>query len=464
MGTELVVVIVVVAFLGLILLDVPVGLGLLFAGLLGIALLDGFARASTVLATTPYSAVAKYGLFVVPMYVLLGALVSHAGIGAGLYRVINRRVRHLPGGLAASAVLATAAFSGISGSSAADVASFGRVSVTEMSRHGYPRPEAAAVVAAAGAVAMLIPPSIVVVIYGIMAQESIGALILASVVPGVLSALALAAFVVVRAGVRGRRRVAASASAPRLGTRVTTGPPVAGEVAVDLHGSDAARAPGDLAAILSAGVLFTIVVGGLYSGIFTATEAGAVAALTALVIALASRRSRAGRSFTSVLRSALWETANVTSMIFLLLVAGAVLGYFVASSGLAHDIARWAVGLPVGPLAVVAALLLIMIPLGMCLDGLSVLLLTVPIVTPVVDALGYDGVWFGILMVKMIEIGLLTPPVGINVFIISGIVAIPAEQVFRRIFPFVALDLALTALFFAVPDLVMWLPRLAGLG
>jgi TRAP-type C4-dicarboxylate transport system permease large subunit len=470
---------VVAACLVLIVLEVPIGLAITGAGLLGITLLFDPLTAAQVLAEKPYAASAKYGLFVIPMYVLLGSLISNVGIGEGIYRFTNRLVRRLPGGLPATAVLATALFSGISGSSAADVATFGRVSVTEMSRHGYERAYAAAVVAAAGTFAVLIPPSIVLVVYAILAEVSIGAMILAGVVPGILSALILVAFVMIRAWL-GRRPTAAGAAesgsrspAPAwpvgrwhpdrpAGLLQAERPPVmSSSDLVPAAGGPSATLRSDLPAVFYAVVLFGIVVGGLYLGVFTATEAGAVGAFAALVIALIARRYRTERLRTVLVR-AFAETANVTSMIFLILVGGAIFTYFVAASQLATDFTQWTLRLNVSPLAVVAIFLLVMLVLGTFLDGLSTLLLTVPLAAPVVDSLGIDGIWFGILTLKIIEIGLITPPVGLNVYIIAGITGVPAESIFRRAVPFVVLDLVVTAAFFAFPGVVTWLPGLAG--
>ena len=470
MSTELIAFIALASLLVLILVEVPVGIAITFAGTIGVVLLYGYAQAGTVLGATAYTSTAKYALLVVPMYVLLGCVVANAGIGAGIYRVTNKVVGRFPGGLAATAVAATSVFSGISGSSAADVATFGRVSVTEMARHGYSKAEAAAVVAAAGAFAVLIPPSIVLIIYGIIAQVSIGALLLAAIIPGVLSALALMTFVIVRAFVRQRlgwvpEGETAAASTMSSATEVASGVLVAGEEIFEVEADG--RGPRawlqDGLAVMYAAIIFLIVIGGLYSGIFTATEAGAVGALAALIIALVARGSRS-TSVARLLTTSMRETVDVTSMIFLLLLGGSVFTFFLASSGLADDMASWALGLPVSPHLVVALFLVLLIPLGMFLDGLSILLLTVPLAAPVVMDLGFDGIWFGILMIKMIEIGLLTPPVGINVFIISGIAGIPAEKIFRQTLPFVILDLCVTAFIFSVPGVVTWLPNLAGVG
>ena len=396
MTLEIIMLVAFAAFLTLILLEVPVGLAIALSGILGVALQTGMPVADRVLATTPYSGSAKYSLVVIPMYILLGTLIANSGLGAGIYRAVNRVVVRLPGGLAVAAVTATALFSGISGSSAAEMGG----------RRG------------AGSVAA-----------------------------SMASALEEA-------------RVGAS---QRTGARGSSGrsSPSLDDPNEKMLRRRANRA--DAMSVVYAGVIFLIVVGGLYGGVFTATESGAMGAFAAAVIGLVAHRSRTTISLRELLRSSLHETASVTSMIFLLLIGGAIFSYFVASSGMPRALMTWTATLDVPPMMVVALFLVVLLVLGMFLDGLSMLVLTVPLIAPVVEGLGFDGVWFGILVLKTIEIGLITPPVGINAFIISGIVNVPVVQVFKRLVPFVILDLAVTAAFFAFPDLILWLPRLAGL-
>jgi TRAP-type C4-dicarboxylate transport system permease large subunit len=469
MSPELIVLLAIGAFVLLILLEVPVGISIGLAGVFGLVLLNGTRIGGRVLATTPYTASAKYALIVIPMYILLGTLIANAGIGTRIYRAVNRGVRRLPGGLGAAAVIATALFSGISGSSAADVATFGRISVNEMTRHGYSREYAAAVVAAAGTFAALIPPSVTLVIYAIVSGENVGAMIIAGVVPGALSAIILVGMVVGRAtigppSVGGRSSAALTNSlsdsleAAASGTTAGSGTSTGGVALAERKQQNRA----DAVAVLYAAIIFGIVVGGLYGGVFTPTESGAVGALAALVIALVARRS-SEMSVGQLLLRSLRETASVTAMIFLLLIGGAIFSILIASSRIPADLTEWASSLPVPPLLIVALFLVVLLVLGMFLDGLSTLLLTVPLMAPVVTGLGFEGVWFGVLVLKAIEIGLITPPVGINAFIIAGISKVPVWDVFRRLFPFVVLDIAVTALLFAFPDIVLWMPRAADL-
>ncbi len=452
MTPEIIIVLAIMVFLTLIAMEVPIALAIAGGGLFAIVLQTDVEMAGRALGTVPFSSTAKYSLVVIPMYVLLGSLIANASIGERIFSAVNRGARFLPGGLAATAVGATALFSGISGSSSADVATFGRISVTEMSRHGYSRNYSAAVVAAAGAFAALIPPSIALVLYGILAEVSVGAMILAGLLPGIISSFVLGFYVMGGAWIDKRQghRWGMSARVDEADSSTAT----------KAFGDRGMKA--DLSAIFYAGVLFLIVVGGLYAGIFTASEAGAIGALAALVIAWLNKKHHQ-LGFFELLKRSLSETANVTSMIFLLVIGGALFSYALALSGTPGKITQWAADLNIAPGAVLVIILVMLLPLGAFLDGLSIMLLTVPIIAPVAMELGFEGIWVGILVLKVIEIGLITPPVGINAFIISGIMKIPVEKVFKALIPFVVLDLCVTALLFMFPEIVLALPRQAGL-
>lgn len=467
----------------LIAIEVPVGLALVGSGITGLFLMGSTATIESVLGSTPFAATAKYSLFVIPMYILLGSLVANAGIGRAIYRAVHRVLGRTPGGLAATAVGATTVFSGISGSSAADVAAFGRISVQEMGRFGYKREYAAAVVAAAGAFAALIPPSIGIVLYGIIAEVSISALIFAGIIPGVLSCLILMGFVVLRAA-RGAIKndprfggVAASSKGRRQGGDLKASWDATADARVLARTDAMARTENivtareyrgvarflhsDAIGIFYAAIIFVIVVGGLYGGVFTATEAGAVGAVAALIIMVIEVKKKRASVF-RILTISLRETVGVVGMIFLIIIGGATFGYMLTVSGLPRALTDWAGGLDVPPLVVIAMMLLILLPLGAVLDGLTAMLITVPLMSPIVLELGLDPIWYGILVLKMIEIGLITPPIGINAFVISSATGVRAETVFRYLTPLVILDLSVTAVFFLFPEIVLWLPRLVG--
>jgi len=446
-------------FVILILLEVPIALALTISGAIGIAMIEGLDVMISVVSSIPYTSVAGYSLFAIPMFILLGSFITHAEIADKIYRSAAMMTSRLPGGLAAATAAATSIFSGISGSSAADVATMGRISISEMRRYGYAPSYASAVVAAAGAFAALVPPSIGLVLYGILAEESIGAMLLAGIIPGAISGMILITYVIGRAR---RGDVTFGAVGPKIDRerydRVDSAKSESSVNSVKRLNQVRIFVSG----IAYASVLFAVVAGGIYSGIFTATEAGAVGAVASLFLGIIAVRFDIGR-VRKIISLALIEASRLTSMIFLLIVGGAVLRYLIVLTRLPGRIAEWVTALAIPPSLVLVCFLLVLLPLGMMLDGLTILFLTVPIVAPIVQALGFDGVWFGVLIMKMIEISLITPPVGINCFIVAGIAPdVKVEQVFRAVTPFVVLDLLATALFFVVPSLVMWLPRAAG--
>lgn len=438
MSVGLVVLIAVAVLVVLLLAETPVAFALAISGLAGIVLLQGTGVALSVLAATPFTATAKYGLVIVPMFVLMGLLILHAGISTDIFTLASKVVgARVPGGLAVATVLACALFAAVTGSSVATVATIGRISIKEMVRHGYSPAFAAGVVGAAGTLGILIPPSIVLVIYGILTGESIGLLLLAGIFPGVVSAILYAVFIVVRAKVRDEGTVPAGGVERGLSVRQ------------------------GVSTVASVALIFTIVVGGIYSGVFTATEAGAAGAFAALLL-MCVKRARRPRELWVGMRGALQETASLTSMIFLLLLGGGIFSYFLVSSRTPATFTAFVLDLSAPGWLVVVLILAAMIPLGMILDGLSILLITVPLAYPIVTGLGYDGIWFGILVIKMIEIGLITPPLGVNVYVVAGVSDdVTVEQAFRGIGPFMLVDLVTVAVFFAFPGIVMWLPELA---
>lgn len=449
MNSEIAALIVVGLLLALAAAEVPIGLALAIAGSGGLLLTNQIPQIEAIVAATPYASSSKYPLFVIPMFLLMGALLARTGVSREIFdcaRLVFGRVR---GGVAATTVVATTIFSGISGSSVADVATMGRVSITEMRRSGYPTEYAAGIVAAAGAFAVLIPPNIGMVVYGLVSGESIGKLLLAGIIPGGISAFALVTYVVIR----GVPKVLTTSGSGEHQIEVQAGDGADDELA---HGVGiVASLRGGLFAFL----IFGVMGGGLYTGVFTATEAGAVGAMLALTLAVFVGRIQ---RLPKLLRAAIGETVETTSMVFLLLLGGAFLTYFIVSANISPAIAAW-IGQQGGPPLIVAAvLLLLLVALGMFLDGLSCILLTIPIMAPIIGDLGLDGIWFGILALKAVEIGLITPPVGLNCYVIAGLFPqVRVERIFRAVAPLVVLDLIVTAIFFAFPDIILWLPSRA---
>lgn len=436
---------VLVVLVGLIAAEVPVSFALLASGLLGLVFLRDAGYAINTLANEPFGSTASFALILIPMFIVMGMFVVQAGIAQDVYGFAARVFSDLPGGLGLATVAACAGFAAVTGSSAATVATIGRISINEMRKHGYTAAFAAGIVGASGTLGILIPPSLVLVIYGTLTGESIGLLLIAGIIPGIISAVLYAVVVFWRA-------------------RTQVSPEFVLEEEIDAEASAvAARARTGWAAAVKVAILFLIVVGGIYTGIFTATESGAVAAFFALLMLLWTGFRDSSLHVWELLTQAFHETTSVTSMIFMLLIGGGVFTFFMVTGGYARGFAEWITALPVSPYLIVILFLLALIPLGMVLDGLSILLITVPLAYPVVTDLGFDGIWFGILMVKMIELGLITPPIGINVYVVAGAAPhLTVEDAFRGIWPFGIMDVLTILLLFAVPSLTTWLPSLAG--
>lgn len=471
------------ALLLLMVLRVPVAFSLMGAGLLGLVMLTGIDPSGFALGSTPFSATAKYALTVIPMFILMGLFISYSGMLIHVFRIANRYLGRFPGGLGIATVAACTIFGGVSGSSVADAATLGRLSIGEMNRQGYPKAFAAAIVASAGTIAILIPPSIALVLYGSLTGESVGALLLAGIIPGFITAVAYCVTIVLRVrrvgldaaqeeGALADTRLLAPASAGSGGVEAVN---LAGDSA-DLTGGELGSSPkagsGDrVEAFFSLGSmisLFALVIGGMYAGWFTATEAGAFGAICALLVSVAfvllsKAPGRTLRAW-SVIKGSLQETGGLTSMIFALVVGATLFTQYLVVAGIPHALSSWVLSLDVPPFVVVAALIIFLLPLGMFVDGLSILLIITPIAHPIVTGLGYDGIWLGILIVKAIEIGLITPPLGLNVYVVSGLFEdLKTEAVFRQVQRFVVADLCVTALIFVVPALATWLPSMASL-
>lgn len=444
----IVIIFTILLFMAFLAMEIPIGFALLGGGLVGIWLLGFGPSALSFMAATPFGTTANYAMLIIPMFLLLGALVSHSGIAARIFDAANRMLGWLPGGLAVSTIMACTLFGAISGSSAADVATIGKVSLNEMRRHGYNVRFAAGVIAAGGTLAILIPPSIPLVMYGILTSEPIGSLLLAGVIPGLLTALAFIAYVVFMCW---RRGIGAAGAAVAMAN-----------VAPARRGGFVRRTmTGPYVGMAYAAILILVIIGGIYTGVFTSTEAAAVGAFAALALGIPVTIAE-GNDWRSMLGGALAEAGQLTSMVFILLIGSAVFSYFLTLSGVAANLASWVATLNLSPNQVVAICLLVLIPLGMFLDGMSMLLIVVPLVYPLLKHLGVDGVWFGVLTVMLIEIGLLTPPFGINVFVIAGIADdLPLEQAFAGVAPFIALQFLMVGLIFFFPELVLFLPSLA---
>jgi tripartite ATP-independent transporter DctM subunit len=417
------------ALLALLFLRMPIGIAMALVGAVGIAVLNTPDAALHVLGSYPFSYAAVQALSVIPLFVLMGNFAAVSGMSADLFAAAYAWLGHRRGGLASATVLACAGFAALSGSSVASAITMGRVTLPEMRRYGYDPRLATGVVAAGGTLGILIPPSTVLVIYGILTEQSIGKLFLAGFLPGLLlTALFIVTVVIV------------------CGVRPDFGPP-----------GPRTAMPERWAALGRSAAFFVVLVmtiGGMYAGVFTVTEASAVGA--GLTLAHAIWRRKLTRA---LLADALLQTVRTTAMVFLILIGAHIFSPFLAMSRIPVDLANALTGMALPPLVVLGVILVVYILLGMFLEGFAILVLTVPIVFPIMLALGYDPIWFGIFMVIVLEMGLISPPVGINVFVVKGVAEdVPMGKIFAGIMPFWAAMIVCVVLIIAFPQIVLVLP------
>ena len=421
------------AMFALMALRVPIAFSMAAVGLVGIALMRSWPAAFSS-AATEIMDVASYTLSVVPLFVLMGNLVTRAGMSRELYQAAYAFIGHRRGGLAMSTVVACAGFGAICGSSIATAATMARVAMPEMRRFGYANSFAAGTIAAGGTLGILIPPSVIMVIYGIMTEQSIGALFAAGVIPGAIATL----FYIGTAWNSVRRD-------PSLG------PP-----------GDRTSWAGRVAALRDIwGViaLFAIVMGGMYGGFFTPTEAAGVGAMGGFIFAWAR-----GRMSLPVLTETLIESARMTAMLFTILIGASIFANFVNFTTLPQDLQGFVSQFNIHPMLVVVVICIIYVVLGTAMEELSMILLTVQIFFPLITHLGLDPIWFGILIVCVVEIGMISPPVGMNIFVISSMLPdVPTASIWKGVTPFIVADLFRLALLIAFPSITLWLPRLLNL-
>jgi tripartite ATP-independent transporter DctM subunit len=419
----------VLALLVVLFLRVPIGVALALVGVCGYAAIDGWRSALTVLGSVPFELASAYSLSVVPLFILMGSVASRAGMSRELFDAANAIFSGFRGALSNATIGACAAFGAICGSSIATAATFSRVAIPEMRRHGYDEGLAAGCVASAGTLGILIPPSVILAIYALVAEQSLSTLFAAALLPGLLLAALYVVVVVIIA--RARPAWAPKVAAMRLGERLR-----------------AARRMWKLA------VLFFLAVVGIYLGWFSPTEAAAVAAFAAIVIGFATR--------TLLLRGlaeALMETVYSTAMLFFIIVGAFIFSRFIVLTRLPNELAAWVQAAGIGPLLIVLSVIALYFVLGTFLEEVSTILITVPVVLPLMASIGYDGVWFGIFVTVMATIGLISPPVGLTVFVIQAQNPdIPASKIYRGTLPFLAADFVVVGLLIAFPSLALWLP------
>lgn len=415
----------------LIMLRVPVGVAMLGVGFLGFASISGLRPASFMTAQTAFSTVNSYSLSVVPLFLLMGNLINRSRISSDLYDAAHAALGHYRGGLAQATILACGGFAAISGSSMATTASMAKVAYPSMRRYGYADILSTGSIAAGGTLGILIPPSVVLLVYGILTETSISKLFIAGILPGLLAVALYMLTIAVIARLK-----------PEWGPA----------------GARAGRAERlqKLARVWPVLALFVMVMGGIYGGIFTPTEAAGIGAFGALLFALA-RRALTWRS----LFETLTETAVTSAMIFFVIIGAMVLGNFLNIAGLPSMLRGLIGALDLSPFWVMVTICVIYVLLGMVLESMSMILLTIPILFPIVVGLGFDPVWFGILIVMVVELALITPPIGLNVYMMRSVLPdVPLRTIFAGVFLFLVPDLAKLVLIVLFPGIVLWLPSM----
>jgi tripartite ATP-independent transporter DctM subunit len=417
-----------VVLLLLLAIRVPVALAMMAVGLVGYGMIVSPRAALARLGSDGFQQAASYSLSVIPLFVLMGLLLAQARLGEDLYRSLDAYLWRLKGGLAVATVGASAMFGAVSGSAVASATTMSAVAVPEMRRYEYDDGLSAACTAVGGTLGALIPPSAVLVLYGVLTEESIGGILLAAIIPGAMTALMLmgtAHLLVVRK--------------PSLARRQAEKPDLSKLRAIAL--------------VWAVPTIFGISMGGIYLGVFTPTEAGAVGAFLALLYGVVTRRLR-WNGFTE----AVSRTIRTSAMIFLLVIGGQIFGFFLSITRIPRELGNWIVDLEVAPFLVVGAIFLVYFALGAFMDELAILVIMTPITYPIVTGLGFSGIWFGVLTIMMLLTGLLTPPVGLITFVVSGITGIKLGKVFRGVTPFwFTLALAI-ALVIAFPEIATFLP------
>jgi tripartite ATP-independent transporter DctM subunit len=424
----------VVVLLAALMLRVPIGVALAATGVCGYAAIDGWPKALKMFGSVPFELASAYPLSVVPLFVLMGAVASRATMSRDLFDAANAIFSGFRGALANATIGACAAFGAICGSSIATAATFSKVAIPEMRRFGYDEGFAAGAVASAGTLGILIPPSVILAIYSIVAEQSLPKLFAAAMMPGVI----LAGLYVLTVATLTRWKPAIAPTVPPM--------PAAARVRAGLG-------------LWKLGLLFFLAVVGIYLGWFSPTEAAAVASFAAIVIAFATRTMNLRG-----LWGALMETAYATAMLFFIVVGAFIFSRFIVLTQMPNELAKWVQEVGLSPIAIMLCVIALYFLLGTFLEEVSTILISVPVTLPLVTALGYDGVWFGIFVTVMATIGLISPPTGLTVFVIQAQnPQIPVTRIYKGTIPFLLADFILIALLVAAPGITQWLPKTLGM-
>ena len=418
----------VVLLLALLAFGVPIAFAMAFTGILGLWIVEGPMPTMAHAALVPWEHGRSFIFVTVPLFVLMGQLFYHAGLASDLYEGLRKWVGRVPGGMAIASVLACGGFGAVTGSSIATVATMGTIVMPEMRRYNYDSRLATGALAASGTLGILIPPSLIFIFYGVMTETSIGALFIAGIIPGVITVLMFSTIILLRCALN-----------PELGPK---GPRTSWRERV--------ASIGQLGPVTG---IFLLITGGIYAGIFTPTEAAGVGCTGVLIVALMkSKLSRAA------IEAALRGTALISAMIFAIIVGGYLIARFLAVTRLTDALVYLIIGAQLGRIGFLILLVLLYFVLGAMLDVFGMLVLTIPFILPVVIELGINPIWFGVFVVIMAELALITPPIGANVFIMRRVAPdVPMEEIFRGVVPFVIGELLVLALLIVFPELALWL-------
>ncbi|MBN1816738.1 MAG: TRAP transporter large permease [Sedimentisphaerales bacterium] len=420
-----------IALLVLLTASMPVAFAMAVVGFIGFALIRSPEAAMSMISMDVYQTFSSYDLTVIPLFVFMGQIAFHAGISRRLFDAAYHWLGALPGGLAMASVGACTAFGAICGSGPATAATMASVALPEMKRYNYDMELGCGAVAAGGSLGMLIPPSVVFIVYAIMTQQSIGKLFISGIVPGILIAFLFCLTIYINC----RRRPHLGPAGPRFGMR---------EKLMSLRG------------ISETLILFLLVIGGMFMGLFSPTQAASIGAAGSIVIALCK-----GRWTLKMLIQSLKETVRTSCMVMIIVTGAVIFGHFLAVTRIPYELASFLAGLPVPGWMVIGLIILFYLIAGCFIDALGLILLTIPIFYPVVMQLGYDPIWFGVIIVIVTQMGVISPPVGVCVYVVSGIERdVPLQTIFRGAFPFLLALVIAAALLIAFPQICLFLPNM----
>jgi C4-dicarboxylate transporter DctM subunit len=421
-----IILLVVLLFLGM-----NIGFAMLAAGFFGFAMAVNLTAALGILKTVPFNTTANFSLSVIPLFVMMGQFAFHGGLSADLYQACYKWLGRMPGGLATATIAACGGFSAICGSSTATAATMGTVCLPEMKKYRYAGSLSAGSIAAGGTLGILIPPSVGFILYGITAEQPISVLFAAGLLPGILLMIYYAATIAITVKKN-----------PNLGPKGDT-----------YTFKQKLQALQGIAAVC---ILFIVVIGGIFGGLFTANEGAAVGAVGAFLFMVFK-----GKCSPATVKEALSGTVKTSSMILLILIGANIFGYFLSITRLTSHFADLILSMNTSPYVVLTLILALYCAMGCIMDSLAMIVLLVPIFLPIITALGMNPIWFGVLMVMVMETGLITPPVGMNVFIINGVAKdIPMQTIFKGVFPFLIALLLAVATVMMLPQIALFLPSL----